>query len=123
MQCLELVATIGAYRANPEREFHHDVVDEVDGVGLRVATVDLECPNSRGVIDGGVLVAPNRRSLLAREREKLDVYLYMVARNLFFVSMGVNRPATHSIGEPVHAVPLADAVQGRVGGLDVMVAL
>ena len=54
---LELVATIGADRANPKRKLLHDIVDEVDGVGLRVATVDLECSNSRGVVDGRVLVA------------------------------------------------------------------
>ena len=29
----------------------HDVVDEVDRIGLRVAPIDLECPNPRRVID------------------------------------------------------------------------
>ena len=42
-QGLELVAAVGSDRADPERELLHHVVDEVDGVCLRVAAVDLAC--------------------------------------------------------------------------------
>ena len=57
------MAAIRAEGSDSKRELFHDVVDEVDGIGLRVALVDLECPNSRRVIDGRVLVAPYGRSL------------------------------------------------------------
>ena len=72
-ECLKLVAAVGSDGANVEGELLHDVVDEVDGVGLRVALVDLQ--------------------------------------------------RTNPIREPVEAIALADAVHGRVGRLDVVVAL
>jgi len=55
---LELVPPIGSDRVSPEREFLGDVANEVDGVGLRVAAVDLQRANSRIIIDGRVRVPP-----------------------------------------------------------------
>ncbi len=46
------MAAVGSDAAYPERELLHHVVDEVDGVGLCVTAVDLQRPNSRGIIDG-----------------------------------------------------------------------
>ena len=60
---LELVASIGADGSDPERELLDHVVDEVDCIRLSVAVIDLECTNSRGVVDRRVLITPNGRSL------------------------------------------------------------
>ena len=46
---LELVTAVSSDGAYPERELLHDVVDEIDGIGLRVTAVDLQRPNSRGI--------------------------------------------------------------------------
>jgi hypothetical protein len=54
--------------------------------------------------------------------ERLEL-VAAVTGNSLFVSMGVNRPAAHSIGEPVQAVRLAHAIHGGARGLDVVVAL
>jgi len=72
-QSLELVAAGRADGAYPERELLHHVVDEVDGIRLRVALVNLECTDSRRVVDRRVLVAPYGRSLLSCQREELRV--------------------------------------------------
>ena len=52
---LELMAAIGSDGADSEREFLYYVIDKVDGIGLRVATIDLQCANSRRIINGRVL--------------------------------------------------------------------
>ena len=108
---------------NPKRKLFDHVVDEVDGVGLGVAAIDLERAYAGGVVDGRVLVAPHRPALFPLQSQELDVHLDAVTGNSLFVSVGVNRPAAHSIGEPVQTVPLAHAVHGCVRGLDVVVAL
>ncbi len=59
---LELVAAIGSDGLDPERELLYHVVDEVDGIGLGVALVDVERTNSRGVADRRVLVTSDRRT-------------------------------------------------------------
>ena len=57
-QGLELMPAIRADGVNPERKLPHDVIDERDGVLLRVSAVDAQRADPRGVIDGRVLVAP-----------------------------------------------------------------
>ena len=41
---LELMAIVGSDFADAERELVDDVIDEVDGIGLVMALVDLEGP-------------------------------------------------------------------------------
>ena len=117
------MSAIGADGSYPKRKLFHHVIDEVDGIRLRVATIDLECTDSCGVVDRGVLVAPDGRSLLSRQREELHVYLYVMARNLLLVAMRVYGASTDSVWKSGHAMPLADAVDRRIGGLDVVIAL
>jgi hypothetical protein len=57
---LELVASVRSYHLDPERKLFDDVVDEVDGIGLGVALIDLESPNAYRAIDRSVLVASYR---------------------------------------------------------------
>ncbi len=120
---LELVAAVGLDRADPKRKLVDHVIDEVDGVGLGVAAIHLERAYAGGVVDGRVLVAPHGPALFPFQSQELDVHLDAVTGNSLFVSVGVNRPAAPSIGEPVQSVPLAHAIHGCVRGLDVVVAL
>ena len=50
-QGLELVTSIRADHADSEREPLDDVVDEIDGVRLRLTFVGLQRANSDGIID------------------------------------------------------------------------
>jgi len=103
---LELVAAVGLDRADSKRKLFDYVADEVDGVGLGVAAIHLERAYAGSVVDGRVLVAPHGPALFPFQSQKLDVHLDAVTGNSLFVSVGVNRSAAHSIGEPVQAVPL-----------------
>lgn len=120
---LELVAAIGADRSDPERELLDHVVDEVDRIRLSVAVIDLECTNSRGVVDRRVLITPNRRSLLSRKREELHVYLHVMARNLLLVPVRVHGTSPNSVRKPGHAMALADPINRCVRSLDVVIPL
>jgi hypothetical protein len=122
-QRLELVTAIGSDGSYPKRELLHDVVDEVDGVGLRVASVDLECANSRGVVDGCVLVTSHRRTLFPLQRQELHVDLHVVAGDLLLVAMRMDGTPSDTVRKSVDAMPLADPIDGRVGRPDTVVAM
>ncbi len=117
------MAAVASDGANAEGELLHDVVDEVDGVGLRVALLDLQRTNPVRVVDRRVRIPADRPAPFSLQGQELDVYLDGVARNLLLVSMGVHGPRSKPIGESVEAIALAGAVHGRVGRLDVGVAL
>jgi hypothetical protein len=68
---LEFVAVIRPNFTDAERELFNDIVDEVDGIGLGMAGVYLECPDAGRIIDGGVLVTPDVFTLSADEVRNL----------------------------------------------------
>jgi hypothetical protein len=120
---LELVAAVRSYHLDPERKLFDDVVYEVDGVGLGVALVDLECPNACGIIDRRVLVAPHRTASFSLQSQELDIHLHVMSRDLLLVAVRVHCPPSNSVGESAHPVSPADPVDRRIGTLDVVVAL
>jgi len=122
-QCLELVAAIGADRLDPEWELLDHVIDEVDGVGLGVALVDLQCPNACGVVDRRVRVASNCSASFSAQSQELDIHLHVMTRDLLLVAVRVNSTSSDPVRESAHAVSPADPVDRRIRGLDVVVAL
>ena len=54
------MAAIGSNRAYSKRELLDDAVDAVDGIGLGVTLVDLQCANPGRVVDCRVPIAPHR---------------------------------------------------------------
>ena len=120
---LELVAAIRSDGPYAERELLDHVVDEVDGVRLRVAGIDLQRANSGRIVDRRVLIPAHRSAPFPLEGQELDVDLHVVAGHLLLVSMRVDGPPSNPIRESVEAMALADAVHGRVGRLDVVIAL
>jgi hypothetical protein len=47
----------------------------------------------------------------------------VVARDLLLVAVGVYSPSANPIGEPIHAMSLANPVNGGIGCLDAVIAL
>ncbi len=120
---LELVAAVGSDGLDPEGELLDDVIDEVDGVGLGVTLVDLQRANSSRVVDRGVLVAPHRPTSFPLQSQELDVHLYVMARDLFLVAVGVYSSPPDTVRESIQAVPFTDPVDGRVRCLDAEIPL
>ena len=60
---LEFIAAIGPDHLDAEGELLDHVGDEVDGVGLIAPVVDLQGPDTCGVVDGGVLVPLDRGAI------------------------------------------------------------
>ena len=78
----ELTAVVGLDALDGEGKLGQDVVDEGDRSLLGVALVDLEDPDPRAVVDGGVLVvAPPARQRL----QELHADLELVPRQRFLV--------------------------------------
>lgn len=70
---LELMPVARPHFADTEWGALDDVIEEVDGIGLGVPAVDLEGPDTCGVIDGGVLIAFDRLSVLSRKIRNLTM--------------------------------------------------
>ena len=76
---LELMAVIGPDFFDAEREFFDDVIDEVVRVCLCLFVVDLERPDTRCVIDRGILEPSYFLAALANEGQELDIHLDVMA--------------------------------------------
>ena len=119
---LELVAVVRPHLADTEWEALDDVVEEVDSVGLGVPAVDLESPDTGGVVDGGVLIALDRLSVFSPEDQELDVNLDLVAWHLLLVAGCVDLAEPCSPRQAVQAIALEDTGYAGSRDLDVMVA-
>lgn len=85
-QCLELLTIVGADLLNAEREPLDDIVDEVDGVCLRVQAIDLQGPDACRVVDGCVLEPPDWFAGPGLEIDELDIDLDVMPRHLLLVA-------------------------------------
>ena len=118
----ELTAVVGLDALDGEGKLGQDVVDEGDRSLLGVALVDLEDPDPRAVVDGGVLVvAPPARQRL----QELHADLELVPRQrLLVLLIAVVPPAiAHAGGQPVSSRPLQQPPDPRLAELDSVVAV
>jgi hypothetical protein len=119
---LEIMAVVGSYLANAERELFDDVVNEVDRIGLGVLVVDLEGAYARCVVNSGVLKVAHRPAAFPFERQELNVNLDMVARNLLIAAFRVHFAHPGTSGEPVETIAPENAVNPGIRDFDVVVA-
>ncbi len=120
---LELMAAVGPHRMNPKQELCDHVVEKTYGVRLGVARVNLEGPDTGGIVDGGVRIATYRLATWADEFQERDIDLDVMAGDLLGVAMRVHRSTTDPAGQAVEAVEPQDAVDGRVANRDAVIAL
>lgn len=119
---LELVAIVGSDFADPERELVDDMIDEVDRVGLSMFFIDLECTDTSGIINGGILKAACLLTLLSNEGQELNVHLDMMTRDLFVVAFGVDFTKARSARQPVQARAFEYPVYCCIGQFDAVIA-
>jgi hypothetical protein len=84
---LELMAVISPYGIDPEWELVNYVIDKTNGVFLCMATVYFQSPDSGGIINSGVLKTPDSSSVFSRKEQEFNVHLYVMAKNLLFVTL------------------------------------
>ncbi len=53
--CLKLMAIIGPNGMDAERELRNYVIDKIYGILLSMAGINLQLPDSGGIIDGYIL--------------------------------------------------------------------
>ena len=95
---LELMATVGPYRMHPKRKLLDHVVEEVHGVLLGMARVDLQRSDACSVINGRVLISPRRPPVFPDELQERDVNLHVVPRDLLGVPVRVHRSSPDATG-------------------------
>ena len=84
------MAVVSADLADPKWECSDHVVDKVDSVCLVVSFVELKRTDACHVVDGGILKATDLLGAFSVERQKLDVHLDMLPRDLFVVAFRVH---------------------------------
>ena len=82
----------GSDLADAEREGRDHVVDEVDGVCLGVAFVDLEGSDPGHIVDRRILEAAKLLAAFSFEGQELDIHLDVMARHPLVVALGVDSP-------------------------------
>jgi len=83
---LELVAVVRPHLPDSEREAPDAVVDEGDGIGLRVTGEDFQRPDAGGIVDRRVLISLDGLAAIALEGQELDVDLNLMAGNLLLIA-------------------------------------
>ena len=111
---LELVTVVGPHLANAEWKLFDDVINEVDGVCLRMLLVDLEGANSGCIVDRCVLEPTYLFAAFSFEGQKLNVHLNVMSWHLLLIAFGVQLAHSCTSGQPVKAVALEDAVDTGV---------
>lgn len=89
-QSLELVASIGSDGMDAKGELLDHLIYEIYGVLLSMAFVDLQGSYPSSIIDGGVLETPYLPTIIVLEGKKGHVNLYVMARNPFCITLGVD---------------------------------
>ena len=107
---LELMTVVSSNLANAEWELFDDVVNEVDGVCLRVLLVDLESANSGCIVDRCILEPADIFAAFSFEGQKLNVHLDVMCWQLLLISLGVQFAHACASGQPVKAVTFENAV-------------
>ena len=108
------MAIVGANFFNAEGELGYHVVDEGDRAGLVVALIDFEGPDTRGIIDGRVLVTLDGLIVFVFEGQELDINLNLVARNLLLIPDGMDFAQPGATWQPADPIALENAVDASV---------
>lgn len=120
--CLELVTVVSSNFANAERKLLYDVVNEIDGVCLRMLLVDLEGPNSGRIVDRCVLKTTNLFALFSLKGQKLKVHLNVMPWHLLLIAFGVQLAHSCASEQPIKTIAFEDAVDPSIRNFDAMVA-
>ena len=117
----EFVVIIRTDFTNAEWELFDDVVNEVDGVCLRVFIVDLEGANSGCIVDRFILEATDLFAAFPFEGQKLNVHLNVMSWHLLLIALGVQLAHSCASRQPVEAVALEETVDAGVGDFDAVI--
>ena len=101
---LKLMFIIGADFPDAEGELVDDVIDEVDGVGLRMAFVHFKGANPSCIVDGCILEAADFLFLLTGKSQELDVHLNMMAGALLVVPLCMDFADARAAWKEVQAI-------------------
>jgi hypothetical protein len=86
------------------------VVNEGDGIGLGVPAINLEGTDARRIVDGCILVAPDRFAVPSLESQELYIDLDLVSRNLLLIPGCMNFSNLRSSREPAQPIPTEDPI-------------
>ena len=93
-QRLELMSSIGTDSVNTKGKLLNHIVNEIYGILLSMARVDLQSPNPGSVVNGGILKATDLLAISPLYCQESHVDLDMMARNPFGITFGVDGSAS-----------------------------
>ena len=92
------MASVCANGVKTKRKLLNHIIHKVYGVLLSMTGVYLQCPDSSGIVDGGILEPADLLAICVLEREERDIDLDMMARYLLGIAFGVNGSAADISG-------------------------
>ncbi len=99
------------------------VIDKIYGILLGIPSINLQGPDSSGIIHGRILKAADRLGMRSLELQKLYIDLDMMSGHLLFIALGLYRSFLSISGEPIQAISLENLVDYTRGDLQAMVPL
>ncbi len=103
---LEFVTIVGPNFSNAEWKLFDGMVNEIDGVCLRVFLIDLKGAKSGCIVDRVVLEPADLFASFSSKSQKLNVHLDVVSWHLLLITFGVQLSHSCSSGQSVETVTL-----------------
>ena len=119
---LEFVAIVGTNSIDAERKFGDDVIHKVDRILLRMPFINLQGADACRIIDCRLFEISYFSALLGLEIKEFHVDLHVMARHLFLIADGRNRPFALPIRQAIHAMALQYVVYPARRDLDAVIA-
>ncbi len=94
---LELTIVISSNGIDSEWEFSNKVIHEINRILLCMPLINFQSANSHCIINGGILEAPDFLTFFNFKIKKLNIYLHMMPRYLFFITNCRDRSFTLTV--------------------------
>ena len=87
---LKLMASVCPNRMDAEREFLNHIINELYGILLIVARIDLQRSDPGSIINGCILKTSDSVAVKVPQRNKFNIHLDVMAGNFFCITSSVN---------------------------------
>ena len=84
------MAPICSDRMDAKGEFVNHIINKLNGILLIVTRIDFQRPDSGSIINGCILKTSDSVALKVPQRDKFDINLDVMARNLFGITASMN---------------------------------
>jgi len=121
---LKLMPIVSPNHFYSERELLDNVIDEIDGVALRVFIINLESSDSSTIVNSRILETPDAFALRVFEKQEFHIDLNMVSRHFLFITpKPCARTLFDVLRQAIELVSHKNSITAIMGDCDAMITL